>query len=168
VTPRERRLLSDLRSMEDLAAAGHVTFRSEGDPPEIYRLMLTGAGLAKDDAGRLLVRSLHRCDVYLHLEYPRRPPVVTWQTPVFHPNLLGPDRNGGVCLGSWSAAESLADLCRRLHALVTYASFNTADALDNEAAAWAREAGLEPGFAVEGLAGGQVAAEPLVETRSVR
>ena len=168
MTPRERRLLSDLRAMEELAAAGHVTFRSEGDPPEIYRLMLTGPGLAKDAEQRLLVRRLHRCDVYLHLEYPRRPPVVTWQTPVFHPNLLGPERNGGVCLGSWSAAESLADLCRRLHALVTYQSFNTSDALDNEAAAWARETGLEPGLAVEELAGTEVAAGPLVETRSMR
>ncbi|HEX8207431.1 MAG TPA: ubiquitin-conjugating enzyme E2 [Solirubrobacteraceae bacterium] len=168
MSPRERRLLSDLRAMEDLAAAGHVTFRSEGDPPEVYRLMLNGAGLAKDAEGRLAVRRLHRCDVYLHLEYPRRPPVVTWQTPVFHPNLLGPDRNGGVCLGSWSAAESLADLCRRLHALVTYQSFNTSDALDNEAAAWAREAGVAPGVNVAALAGTEVAPEPLVEARAAR
>ena len=86
--------------------------------------MLNGPGLALSGDGQLTVRNLHRCDVYLHLDYPRRPPVVTWLTPIFHPNILGPERNGGVCIGSWSAAESLADLCVRLRDLVTYRSVN--------------------------------------------
>jgi ubiquitin-protein ligase len=151
MTPRDRRLLSDLQGMTVLAQQGHVTFRTEGNPPDLYHVMLAGPGLARDGSGRLAVRQLHRCDIYLHLEYPRRPPVVTWQTPVFHPNLLPPERNGGVCLGSWSASESLADLCLRLHQLVTYKSLNPFDALDTEAAAWAVEHGVEPGADVQGL-----------------
>ena len=54
-------------------------------------------------------------------------------TPVFHPNLLGPERNGGVCIGHWSASESLADLVSRLLDLVTFRSVNPHDALDVEA-----------------------------------
>jgi ubiquitin-protein ligase len=152
VSPRERRLRSDVRQMEELAAGGPVSFRADGDPPEVYHLMLTGPGLALEQRGALSVRDLHRCSVYLHLDYPRRPPVVAWLTPVFHPNLLGPERNGGVCIGSWSAAESLADLCVRLHELVTYRSLNPLDALDHDAAAWVRAHRISPGADVRQLA----------------
>lgn len=137
--------------MEELAAAGTVTFRTEGSPPEIYHLMMTVPGLAVD-GHQLVVRNLHRCDIYLHLDYPRRPPVVTWLTPIFHPNILGPDRNGGVCLGSWGAAESLADLCVRLGEIVAYRSLNPADALNLEAAGWAKRNRVQPGADVEALA----------------
>jgi ubiquitin-protein ligase len=151
MTPRDRRLLSDLRGMEEAASAGRLTFRSEGDPPELYHVMLTAPGL-EIDANRLLrVRRLHRFDLYLHRDYPRRPPVATWLTAVFHPNILGPDRNGGVCIGDWSAAESLADLCDRLASLVSYRSFNADDALDREAAAWAVHHAVRPGTAPEQL-----------------
>jgi ubiquitin-protein ligase len=145
MNPRHRRLLSDLHQMQDLATEGRVSFRTEGDPPDLYHLMFSVPGLARAPDGALVVRNLHRCDAFLHLEYPRRPPVLTWLTPVFHPNLLPPARNGGVCLGSWSAAESLADLCRRLLGLVSYAALNPADALDVEAGTWATHHGVTAG-----------------------
>jgi len=145
VTPRHRRLVSDLRLMEELAIAGELAFRAEGSPPETFHVMFTVPGLALDREGRLVIRNLHRCTLYLHRDYPRRPPVVTWLTPVFHPNLLPPDRNGGVCIGSWSAAESLADLCLRLRDLVSYRVLNPNDALDQEAGAWASLHEVQPG-----------------------
>jgi len=144
MTPRERRLASDLVQMQELAADGNIAFRAEGSPPETYHVMLSVPGLARDREGNLTVRNLHRCTIYLHLDYPRRPPVVEWLTPVFHPNLLPPERNGGVCLGGWSASETIADLCRRLGHMVGWRSFNVNDALDGEAAAWARENGVQP------------------------
>lgn len=152
MSPRQRRLLSDLSEMQELAHDGEVTFRSEGDPPTTYHLMLSCPGLAEADGGGLTVRNLHRCDIYLHLDYPRRPPVVVWLTPVFHPNLLGPERNGGVCIGGWSAAESLADLCRRLLALVSYRSLNAEDGLNRDASIWAREHEVVAGVPLERLA----------------
>jgi ubiquitin-protein ligase len=151
VTPRHRRLLSDLRQMEELAAAGELAFRSEGNPPETFHVMFSVPGLALDRERRLAIRNLHRCTLYLHREYPRRPPIVTWLTPVFHPNLLPPDRNGGVCIGSWSAAESLADLCLRLRDLVSYRTLNPSDALDLEAARWASEHAVRPGVDLRAL-----------------
>jgi ubiquitin-protein ligase len=142
VTPRERRLVSDLRQMEELAASGRITFRSDGQPPRVVHLMLNVRGLAPNGGSALTIRHLHRCDLYLHRDYPRRPPVVTWLTPIFHPNILGPEQNGGVCVGSWSAAESLADLCERLIDLVAWRAFNEHDALNAEAAAWVRQHGV--------------------------
>jgi ubiquitin-protein ligase len=162
MNPRHRRLLSDLQQMQDLATEGQVSFRTEGAPPDVYHLMLSVPGLARATDGALVVRNLHRCDAFLHLEYPRRPPVLTWLTPVFHPNLLPPSRNGGVCVGSWSAAESLADLCRRLVGLVSYARLNPADALDVEAAAWATHHGVSAGSDPHDLVALEVDALPEV------
>jgi hypothetical protein len=139
--------------MEALAVNGAVAFRTEGTPPDFYHVMITGAGLALDAEHRLAVRDLHRCDAYLHRDYPRRPPVITWLTPIFHPNILGPDRNGGVCIGSWSAAEGLADLIVRLRNLVTYRAFNADDALNPRAASWVVENRIEAGCEVAALAG---------------
>lgn len=153
MSPRSRRLQSDLRQMEEHAAAGNVMFRTEGNPPEIYHVMLTESGLALGSGGRVTLRKLHRCDIYLHADYPRRPPVVTWLTPIFHPNILGPDRNGGVCIGSWSASESLADLCTRLRDLVAYRSLNPIDALDKEAASWVQKVGVTAGADLSQLTG---------------
>lgn len=151
MSPRERRLCSDLRQMQELASGGQVAFRTEGEPPETYHLMLSMPGLCVAGEHRLQVRGMHRCEIYLHLDYPRRPPAIAWLTPIFHPNILGPDRNGGVCIGSWSAGESLADLCRRLGDLVTYRALNSDDALNLEASAWARRHAVKPGTAVQQL-----------------
>jgi hypothetical protein len=138
--------------MEELAQGDEVAFRAEGNPPERYEVMLSVPGLARGRDGQLAVRRMHRCALYLHLDYPRRPPVITWLTPVFHPNLLPPERNGGVCIGSWSAAESLSDLCLRLRDLVSYRSLNFHDALDAEAGAWAERHGVRPGADLQELA----------------
>ncbi|MDQ3824016.1 MAG: hypothetical protein M3321_12335 [Actinomycetota bacterium] len=151
MTPRERRLLADLRHMDELGESGRLTFRAEGNPPETYQVLLSVPGLARRADGTLAVRNLHRFMLYLHRDYPRRPPVVTWLTPVFHPNLLPPERNGGACIGRWSASESLADLCTRLADVVAYRSFNVDDALDPDAAEWVRRHGVRAGTDVSEL-----------------
>jgi ubiquitin-protein ligase len=146
VSPRHRRLLADLAQMHELATrTPQISFLAEGDPPETYQLMLNAAGLARRGTGELVVRQVHRCAIYLHDDYPRRPPVITWLTPIVHPNILPPNRNGGVCIGSWSASESLADLTSRLFDLVAYRSFNLEDALDRDAAAIVSSLAIAPG-----------------------
>lgn len=146
MSPRLRRLIADLNQMNELAdRTPALQFRVEGDPPETYHLLINTPGVARDDDGRVALRRIHRCTVYLHTEYPRLPPVISWRTPILHPNILPPDRNGGVCIGSWSASESLADLVRRLIDLIAYRSFNADDALDKGAAAWVKEHGIKPG-----------------------
>jgi ubiquitin-protein ligase len=145
MNPRLRRLHADLQHMSDLAQRGTITFRTEGLPPDVYHVMVHAPGLARDAQGDLVVRNTHRFTAYLHLDYPRRPPVLAWSTPVLHPNILPPERNGGVCIGAWSAGESLADLIERVVDLVSYRSFNVSDALDPAVADWVRAAGIAPG-----------------------
>lgn len=157
MSPRHRRLAADLAGMNELTAEGVVTFRAEGDPPETYELLISAVGVSCDARGTVKARHIHRCAIYLHLDYPRRPPVVTWQTPIMHPNILPPQRNGGVCIGAWGAGESLADLTRRLVDLVTYRAFNIADALDEAAGAFVAARRMVPGGDLDVLIGGTVA-----------
>ncbi len=83
------------------------------------------------------VLNLHQMALTLHADYPRRPPRVAWLTEIFHPNILGRSANGGVCVGPWTPAETLDQLVLRIGEMVQYKSFNTADALNPDAAAWA-------------------------------
>lgn len=152
MNPRLRRLFADHQQMIELAdRTPAVSFRADGNPPESYELLINVPGLARDGDGRVILRHLHRCTAYLHADYPRRPPVITWQTPIVHPNILSPDRNGGVCLGGWSASESLADVVRRLIALVSYRAFNAEDPLDKATAAWVKERRMRPGVDLQTL-----------------
>jgi len=167
LNPRERRLSADLFKMREISSGDTLTFDAQGNPPESYEVELKAPGLALDGR-RLVERKRHRFKVYLHRDYPRRPPVVTWQTPVYHPNLLGPERNGGVCIGAWRASESLADLMNRLINLVTYRSFSLDDALDTDAASWVKRSSLAPGFDIHEVLGIEVrepAERPAIEVR---
>ena len=159
--PRERRLIRDNEEM-NLLVDERIAFSCEGNPPERYEITFSTPGIYLN-AGRLETRQSHQASIYLHKDYPRRPPVVAWATPVFHPNLLGPDRNGGVCIGSWAGGEGLADLCVRLADLVSYRSFNTADALNPEAADWALAHAVAQGADVASLTGLELVAEPVIK-----
>lgn len=152
MNPRERRLVADLYQMREISERDDLSFETEGDPPEKYEVEMKAEGLALDGR-RLVKQDNHRFEVYLHRDYPRRPPVVTWKTPIYHPNLLGPERNGGVCIGAWRASESLADLMTRLTDLVSYRSFSLGDALDSDAASWVSRFELAPGFDVDEVIG---------------
>lgn len=110
----------------------------KGNPPQIYIIELNVSGLVKLPHAKNPSKSdYHRFEMYLHSDYPRLPPRLTWLTDIFHPNILPPDRNGGVCIGGWTAAESLPHLCIRIADMVQYKSYNMNDALDLEAAKWA-------------------------------
>ena len=117
MSPRSRRLISDLRLMEELAARGQVSFRTEGSPPETYYLMLNATGLAVDD-GRLVTRDVHKMHGLPSSRLPPPAPARRLDDAVHY--LLGPERNGGACIGHWSASESLADLVSRSLDLVTF------------------------------------------------
>jgi ubiquitin-protein ligase len=154
VSPRERRLEADHRLMAELAATGKLSFQFEGIPPERYVIDLHVAGFGRNADGLPELRETHTFEVYLPVDYPRRPPLLEWLTPIFHPNILPPERHGAVCIGSWTASESLADLCLRLHDLVGYRTFSVDDPLDRRAAAWVRHAEISQGDDLhEALAG---------------
>ncbi len=140
LSPRLRRLMSDCEALAALATHSElIDIAPGGDPPDRYRVRYRCKGLAKTEAGRKPgVTATHICDFYLHRDYPQRPPVFVWRTPIFHPNILPPERGGTVCIGAWTPAESLADLVLRIGEMVQYRNYDLLDVLNEEAAAWAR------------------------------
>jgi len=137
-----RRLQADWESIQRLVGESRFIEISQcsGSPPEKYLVTFLCKGLMREaGAVQPSVSSRHQVEIYLHQQYPRIQPRLTWRTAIFHPNILSGDRNGGVCIGGWSAAETLADLCVRLAEMVQYKRYNPRDPLDPEAAEWAVE-----------------------------
>ncbi len=110
---------------------------AEGDPPEKYTIEFRVNGLAEaDDAGNIFPQSNHRAEVFLQLDYPRRPPFARMITPVFHPN-IDPQK---ICIGDhWSAGQSLAQLIARIAEMICFQTYNVKSPLNAKAAAWAEQ-----------------------------
>lgn len=139
---RLRRLQADWESMQRLVGESPLIEISQcsGSPPETYLVTFLCKGLIRvADAAQPSVSNTHQVEIYLHQQYPRIQPRLTWRTAIFHPNILSGNRNGGVCIGGWSPAETLADLCVRLAEMVQYKRYNPQAPLDPEAAEWAVE-----------------------------
>ncbi len=138
MNPRIRRLQSDHQQVvKAFTAHPTITVLSvEGTPPEKYTFEFRVAGLVpKGDDGFLRADS-HRAEVFLSLDYPRRPPFCRMITPVFHPN-IDPQK---ICIGDhWNAGQSLAQLIIRIAEIITFQSYNTKSPLNAKAAAWAEQ-----------------------------
>jgi ubiquitin-protein ligase len=108
----------------------------QGDPPERYafEFHLTGLVPQRDDS--LMTGRVHQAEVFLPLDYPRRPPFCRMTTPVFHPN-IDPTK---ICIGDhWSAGQSLPQLVVRIGEMICYQSYNVKSPLNAKAAAWAEK-----------------------------
>lgn len=127
-------------ALSDLARRSpYLQIEAAGDPPERYVVTFHLKGLAKLPGTHFpSVTGIHRMEIYLHADYPRLPPRLTWLTEIFHPNILPPRKNGGVCIGGWTPAETLAGLCGRIAEMIQYQNYNARDPLDEEAAVWAK------------------------------
>jgi len=136
---RIRRLRSDFEKVTALFAE-HPFVRivgTEGEPPEKYTIEFKVRGLAPQDgdAGPL-PRLIHRAEVFLPVDYPRRPPFCRMITPVFHPN-IDPQK---ICIGDhWSAGQSLALMVTRIAEMICFQSYNVKSPLNAIAAAWAEQ-----------------------------
>ena len=138
MNPRLRRLASDYERMQ-AAFAEHpfvTIITAEGTPPEKYQLEFRVPGLVPG-AGDAIVRGdTHRAEIFLPLDYPRRPPLCRMTTPVFHPN-IDPQK---ICIGDhWSAGQTLQMLVVRVAEMISFQSYNTKSPLNAKAAAWAEE-----------------------------
>ena len=137
---RLRRLRADFEQVT-AAFAEHPHIRiaaAEGDPPEKYVFEFKVRGLVPPDETSEDVRPrlIHRAEVFLPLDYPRRPPFCRMTTPVFHPN-IDPQK---ICIGDhWSAGQSLAELAVRIGEMLSYQSYNVKSPLNGQAAAWAEQ-----------------------------
>lgn len=135
---RLRRLRADYEKVLSTFAE-HPAIRLlavEGDPPERYTFELRVAGLVPGERSEEALRpsQLHRAEVFLPLDYPRRPPFCRMLTPVFHPN-IDPQK---ICIGDhWSAGQSLAQMVVQIAEMICFQSYNVKSPLNAEAAAWA-------------------------------
>ncbi len=134
---RIRRLKADFERVS-AAFAEHPFIRivgTEGDPPEKYTFEIRVRGLVPaEEEEEPRPRLIHRAEIFLPLDYPRRPPFARMTTPVFHPN-IDPQK---VCIGDhWSAGQSLAQIVAQIAELICFQSYNVKSPLNARAAAWA-------------------------------
>jgi ubiquitin-protein ligase len=138
MNPRLRRLHADQqRIAEDYRDHPRILIVStEGEPAEKYVVEYRVAALVPTGATSFQRGGVHRAEIFLPLDYPRRAPFCRMITPVFHPN-IDPQK---ICIGDhWSAGEQLADLILRIGEMLTYQSYNVKSPLNAEAARWAEE-----------------------------
>ena len=135
---RVKRLQADYEFVMD-AFTDHPFIRlieTEGNPPERYRFAINVKGLTNDDEGSVVPKAQHCVEVFLSLDYPRRPPFCRMMTSVFHPN-INPMK---ICIGDhWSAGQSVVQLVVRIAEMICFQSYNTKSPLNAEAAAWAEK-----------------------------
>ena len=138
MNPRLRRLQADYQNVSTTLAE-HPTIRLagvEGSPPERYFIDFYVRGLLPEGEDSFKVGEAHRAEIYLPMDYPRRPPVCRMLTPVFHPN-IDPQK---ICIGDhWSAGQTLPLLISRIAEMITFQSYNVKSPLNAKAAAWAEQ-----------------------------
>jgi ubiquitin-protein ligase len=138
MNPRLRRLASDhQRVVERFSDHPYIKLiAAEGVPPENYLFEFHLRSLIPSQNGTFTSGGLHRAQVYLPIDYPRRPPFCRMLSPIFHPN-IDPQK---ICIGDhWSAGESLPHLIVRIGEMLCYQSYNVKSPLNAEAAAWAEQ-----------------------------
>jgi ubiquitin-protein ligase len=138
MNPRLRRLYADYQQVTaEYEEHPRVKILStEGDPAEKYVVEYSIVGLVPDGESGFRRGDHHRAELFLPLDYPRRPPFCRMLTPVFHPN-IDPQK---ICVGDhWSAGQRLIDLIRRIGEMITFQSYNVKSPLNARAAKWAQE-----------------------------
>src|SRR4051812_4735010 len=140
-SPRIRRLRSDQKALEQLAADSTIfEFSPYGTPPDFYILRFRGRGFWKPDpTSDIVVREEHEVHVRLGASYPRMMPELAWKSPIFHPNISA---SGVVCLGGygtyWVPSLALDELCGMLWDMIRFENYDETSPYNREAAAWAK------------------------------
>ncbi len=135
---RLRRLRADFQQVQRVFSQHpRITLvATEGDPPEKYTFEFHVRSLVPLTDDQQQPGEVHRAEVFLALDYPRRPPFCRMITPVWHPN-IDPHK---ICIGDhWSAGQSLAQLVVRIAEMLCYQSYNVKSPLNAKAAAWAAQ-----------------------------
>jgi len=71
--------------------------------------------------GKVLSRFIHRLQVIITEDYPYEKPIVKWQTPIFHPNIMSPEDGGYVCtklLENWDFRSTLTMFIKGIEILL--------------------------------------------------
>lgn len=132
--------MADHRAVQQLAAESSIfQFEAKGTPPEVYRVIFRGLGVWRVNQHEVALRDEHTVVIELSAAYPRMMPGLTWQTPIFHPNISS---GGVVCLGGygthWVPSLTLDELCIMLWDMIRYKNYDTESPYNREAAIWAK------------------------------
>ena len=74
------------------------------------------------DGDGIITRHIHRLQIIITEDYPYERPIVKWQTPVFHPNIMTPEDGGYVCtklLERWGFKSNLVTFIKGIEILLT-------------------------------------------------
>jgi len=168
-SPRSRRLKSDHKALDELAAESSIfSFMPYGNPTDFYILRFSGRGFYRPDPqGEVVQRDEHEVHIRLGASYPRMMPELAWKSPIFHPNISA---SGVVCLGGygtyWVPSLALDELCTMLWDMIRYENYDETSPYNREAAAWAKNQSLfhlpiDPRPLRDKLAGNVLAADLL-------
>jgi len=72
--------------------------------------------------GNVVDQTDHGMQIIITPEYPYEKPIVRWQTPIFHPNIMLPRDGGYVCtklLDSWNFASNLLGFIKGVESLLS-------------------------------------------------
>jgi ubiquitin-protein ligase len=135
---RLRRLQSDYDQVRTrFAAHPHIRLlQADGTPPDKYTFAFLVQALVATGEDSFTPGGEHRAEIFLPLDYPRRPPFCRMVTPIFHPN-IDPQK---ICIGDhWSANQSLSEMVVRVAEMICFQSYNLKSPLNAVAAAWAEQ-----------------------------
>jgi len=110
-------------------------------PPQRYVAEFRCAGLCRTPAGDIARMTHSEVGIFFPDDYLRRTDpyqILMWLGPhnVWHPNISA--RAPMVCLGRLGPGTRLTDILYQLFEIITYQRYSTHDALNADAAAWAR------------------------------
>ena len=138
MNPRLRRLQADFARMSAVFSAHpyiRLVERRRHAAGEV-RAGVSRRGLAPQGEDGWIRSEKHQAELFLTLDYPRRPPLCRMLTPVFHPN-IDPQK---ICIGDhWSAGQTLPQLAVRIAEMISFQSYNVKSPLNARAAAWAEQ-----------------------------
>lgn len=154
VFPESRAGIVDQRARHMALAAGYndiqalcrenpnITFTAnKAHAPDLYMVTLHYISFVALPAGEdePIKADTHQFEIELGAGYPGYAPIVTWKTPIFHPNIKHPE--GRVCLGDlgerYRPSMGLARLVRMLVEMVQWQNFDAFNPFNPEAAEWA-------------------------------
>lgn len=72
--------------------------------------------------GGLVHKFVHKLAILITEDYPMERPIVKWQTPIFHPNIMPPEDGGYVCtklLENWDLSSNLVTFIKGIESLLS-------------------------------------------------
>lgn len=175
------RVREEMHRYADRHEGFEIVHTDDPEFPTDYEIRFTARGLRlpehapPDTFPRPERQDRHNVLILLGPNFPLVAPTVVWLSPVFHPNIAGPDparpdAEGAVCLGvladSYKPTLDFGQLCQMLVDMAGYRNYEITDSFNPYAAAWAL---TEDGRAmIEDIGGKPPVADPPAEQGALR